>query len=43
MYENFRIRSTATGLWFATMADADMLDVETTALKVLRTVALARR
>jgi len=30
---NFRIRSTATSVWFGAMAGADMLDVETTALK----------
>jgi hypothetical protein len=30
---NFRIRSTATSVWFGAMAGADMLDVETTAVK----------
>ena len=30
---NFRIRSTATSVWFGAMAGADMLDVETTAAK----------
>ena len=30
---SFRIRSTATSLWFGAMAGADILDVEATALK----------
>jgi hypothetical protein len=35
---NFRIRSTATSVWFGAMAGADMLDVETTAVKDDRVV-----
>jgi hypothetical protein len=30
---NFRIRSTATSVWFGAMAGADILDVEATAVK----------
>ena len=30
---NFRIRSTATSVWFGAMAGADVLDVEATATK----------